>query len=490
MRRLYGTIRLNSLVTRTLLLTLFAVILAQGVATAIWYNQSKQKELQGIQSASESMAGMFASTTNFFQSLPTKYRHIVLNQIRDMGGTRFFVSFNREELIVEPVRETRLKEVSIEAVDRVLNTKLPNAKQILVDFTWPENLRLLKNDIYLADLPRSWAHHTLTLEPLNPPVLVVQIQIAEDEWIYIAALLPAPYVSLDDTILTNEQTVFLVFSTALLLILTFLMMKRQVRPLKRLASAANEMSMDIDQPQLKEEGATELVLATRAFNRMQQRIRRYISDREHLFSAISHDLKTPITRLRLRAELLDDDRKRDKFNRDLDDLEMMVKGALQCVRETDLHENNAFVDLNDLFQVIAEPFNSLSYSSKNAERPLVSIECTNIDPIICKPLAIKRVFTNLIENGVKYGGSAEVSVKDNGDWIVVFIRDTGPGIPEDKMDAVFEPYFRLADDSEGHGLGLGICRSILHAHGGDLLMSNIPTGGLLVEVYIPTDLDV
>ncbi|MGR5488608.1 histidine kinase dimerization/phospho-acceptor domain-containing protein, partial [Vibrio alfacsensis] len=99
-----------------------------------------------------------------------------------------------------------------------------------------------------------------------------------------------------------------------------------------LAKAANEMSMDIDQPPLREAGASELVTATRAFNRMQTRIRQYVSDREHLFSSISHDLKTPITRLRLRAELLDDDVRRDKFNQDLDDLEMMVKGALQCVR--------------------------------------------------------------------------------------------------------------------------------------------------------------
>ena len=321
----------NSLVSRTLGLTLLAVILAQGVATSIWYTESKHKELAGIRDASESMANMFASTVTFFQSLPVRYRHIVLDQIRNMGGTRFFVSFNKEQLIVEPIEDTPLKLASIEAIEGVLQNKLRKAESISVDFSHPDNLRLLKNDIYLHDLPKSWAHHTLTLNPIDPPILVVQIELASHEWVYIAALLPAPYVTLDDTLIGREQILFLIFSTTILLALTYLLVRRQVKPLKRLAKAANEMSMDIEQAPLQEEGASELITATRAFNRMQQRIRRYVADREHLFSAISHDLKTPITRLRLRAELLESDTKREKFNRDLDELEMMVKGgAAMC----------------------------------------------------------------------------------------------------------------------------------------------------------------
>ncbi len=295
-RRIWKRIKPNSLVARTLLLTLLAVVVAQGIATSIWYSQSKNKELEGIQSASASMAGMFASTVNFFQSLPVRYRHIVLDQIRNMGGTRFFVSFNKERLIVEPIADTRLKTTSIAAVKQVLRTKLTKVGEISVDFSRPERLRLLKNDIFLHDLPKSWAHHTLTLDPLNPPVMVVQIELDEGEWLYIAALLPTPYLTLDDTLLGNEQVLFLFFSTSILLVLTYFLMRRQVRPLKNLARAANDMSLGIEQRPLAEEGASELVVATRAFNRMQQRIRRYVSDREHLFSSISHDLKTTITR--------------------------------------------------------------------------------------------------------------------------------------------------------------------------------------------------
>ena len=475
-------IKPNSLVGRTLGLTLLAVILAQGVATSIWYTESKHKELAGIRDASQSMANMFASTVTFFQSLPVRYRHIVLDQIRNMGGTRFFVSFNKEQLVVDPITDTPLKRASIEAIEGVLNSKLTKVESISVDFSHADNLRLLKNDIYLHDLPRSWAHHTLTLDPIDPPILVVQIELTTHEWVYIAALLPAPYVTLDDTLIGREQILFLIFSTTILLALTYLLVRRQVKPLKRLAKAANEMSMDIEQAPLKEEGASELITATRAFNRMQQRIRRYVADREHLFSAISHDLKTPITRLRLRAELLESDAKRDKFNRDLDELEMMVKGALQCVQDTDLHENNTYIDLNELIASIIEPLNH--------SQQRVQFEPQTLEPIVAKPLAMKRVLSNLIDNAVKYGFHAKVDIISTEEWVQVVICDQGPGIPEDKLEAVFEPYYRLAKDDTGHGLGLGICRNILHGHGGDLIIDNLPIKGLRAQVYIPQGLEV
>ncbi|MCK6262013.1 HAMP domain-containing protein [Vibrio sp. ZSDE26] len=472
----------NSLVARTLWLTLLAVIIAQGIATSIWFVESKQKEVEGIHSASSSMATMFASTVTFFQSLPVNYRHIVLDQIRNMGGTRFFVSFNKEKLIVEPIANTRLKVTSVNAVTEVLEKKLNKVTSVSVNFSRPEHLRLLKNDIFLSDLPKSWAHHTLTLEPINPPILVVQIELASNEWLYIAALLPAPYVTLDDTILGREQIIFLLLSTLLLLLLTYLLVKRQVKPLKRLAKAANEMSMDIDQPALQEEGASELVTATRAFNRMQRRIRRYVSDRDHLFSAISHDLKTPITRLRLRAELLESDVKRDKFNKDLDELEIMVKGALQCVRDTDLHENNAQVDISEVIQSVIESHNY--YETKVTFYPI------ELGIIVAKPLAIKRVLTNIIDNAVKYGEHAEVVTTQTEEWIKIIVTDKGNGIPKDKLELVFEPYFRIATDTDGHGLGLGICRNILHGHGGDLIISNQESGGLKAQIYIPRGLEV
>ncbi|HIF9208321.1 TPA: ATP-binding protein [Photobacterium damselae] len=467
----------KSLLARTLWLTLLAVFFAQLISTMIWYSQSKQRDLKGLESTSASMATMFASTVNFFQSLPTEYRHIVLDQLRNMGGTRFFVSFNSEEIRITPIANSELKQAAISTFETVLHDKLPQQDQIKVEFSRPETLHVLKNDILLSDLPKSWAHYTLSLEPLSPPILVVQIQLEHNQWLYIAALLPAPYMMLEDQIMTSHQVFSLLFTTLLLLVFTYLMISKQTKPLKRLANAANALSLDIYQPPIKEEGASEIVTATRAFNRMQLRLMRYIDDREKLFSSISHDLKTPITRLRLRAELIDDESKIEKFNRDLDELEMMVKGALQCVRDTDLHENLVTVDVLDILHHIAEGHNSQQRKVRILEKPIV--------PLMAKPLALKRCFTNLIDNGVKYGERVTVLISDESDALVLIIKDQGEGIPLEQQDAVFEPYYRLAKDKDGHGLGMGIARNIVRAHGGDLTIHNANDGGLEVKVFLP-----
>ena len=161
---------------------------------------------------------------------------------------------------------------------------------------------------------------------------------------------------------------------------------------------------------------------------------------------------------------------------------MMVKGALQAVRDTDLHENNAIIDLNEMMLSVIELHNQ--YQTQVEFEPAV------IEPLVAKPLAIKRVLTNLIDNAVKYGQSAEVDISSDSVWVIVTIQDHGKGIPEDKLELVFEPYFRLATDDQGHGLGLGICRNILHGHGGDLIIRNSSQGGLEAKVYIPRGLEV
>ena len=237
------------------------------------------------------------------------------------------------------------------------------------------------------------------------------------------------------------------------------------------------LGKDIDQPSLKEEGASEIVAATRAFNIMQHRIRRYIDDRERLFSSISHDLKTPITRLRLRVELLDDEAQIAKFNKDLDELELMVKGALQTVKETDIHENLELIDINALLEQMAE--------AMNLHEDLLTIEGHCKWPYRGKLLALKRCIGNLVDNGIKYGHRVRVILMDDEEMLILFIMDEGPGLPEDQFERIFEPYYRLSTDLAGTGLGLGIARNIAHAHGGDLVLENRPQGGLQATLSLP-----
>ncbi|PJG59713.1 two-component sensor histidine kinase [Aeromonas cavernicola] len=463
----------RSLLSRMILLLLLAILLSQTILTGIWMQQIQKRELEGMLSTSRNLAMSAASTVSFFKSLPLQYRHIALDQLRNMGGSRFFVSLNEDEIHIRAIPDSERKTLVLREVQKVLAGKLSDAMTIKVDFSRPDELHVFNNETLLADLPSSWARYALSLEPLNPPILVTQIEIKPGEWLY----LPAPYMTLDDTVMPSNQLRFIALMTVFLCFFTFMLVRWQTRPLRRLAKAAVNLGKDIDQPPLKEEGASEIVAATRAFNIMQHRIRRYIDDRERLFSSISHDLKTPITRLRLRVELLGNEQQIGKFNKDLDELELMVKGALQTVKETDIHENIEQIDINALLEQMAE--------SLNLHDQRLTIEGHCKWPYRGKLLALKRCIGNLFDNGIRYGQRVRVIIMDDAEILTLFIMDEGPGLPPDQFERIFEPYYRLSTDQAGSGLGLGIARNIAHAHGGDLVLENRPQGGLQATLSLP-----
>ncbi|MCM0730981.1 two-component system sensor histidine kinase GtrS [Pseudomonas aeruginosa] len=439
----------RSLLGRMLLLTLLAVLVAQGLSSLFWLSHLRSSQREGLLTSSRSLAYSMAASVSYFRSLPLGYRPLVLDQLRSMGGTRFFVSLNDRPLEMRALPDTPNKQAVLEIVQDVLHQRLGKEVELQVEFVSPDELRLFNGALKLDELPRSWAHYALTLEPVNPPVLVTQIRIGESEWLYIASLMPAPYVSLEPEGLQPQQVLSIVFTSLLLLLFTGLLMHWQSRPLKRLA---------------------------RAFNTMHERIDRYLNERGQLFSAISHDLRTPITRLRLRVELLEDERLQEKFGRDLDELELLVKGALQCVKDTDIHENVESVDLNLLLQHIAEPY---------LADGRVEVVGRAAEPYPGKPLALKRCIGNLLDNALKYGERARLSLEDGPEAVVLHVDDDGPGVPEQRLEQIFEPRFRLSPRGQGYGLGLGIARNIAHTHGGEVSLQNRREGGLRVSLRLP-----
>lgn len=198
-----------------------------------------------------------------------------------------------------------------------------------------------------------------------------------------------------------------------------------------------------------------------------------------MFSAISHDLRTPITRLRLRVELLEDENLQTKFGRDLDELELLVKGALQCVKDTDIHENIEPVDLNHVLECLVEPYVAPNGNGR------VTLDGYALAPYPGKPLALKRCIGNLIDNALKYGQNAHLHIEDDGAEFILHVDDEGPGVPEQRLEQVFEPHFRLAGQQQGYGLGLGIARNIAHSHGGEVSLQNLREGGLRVTLQLP-----
>ena len=253
------------------------------------------------------------------------------------------------------------------------------------------------------------------------------------------------------------------------------------RPLKVLADAADELGRDIHRPPLPEEGPEEVSRAARAFNTMQARLIGYIRDRTRILAAMSHDLKTPITRLRLRSELLDDPQMKEKFTKDLDEMESMVGATLDFLRGLESGEPIRPVDVMALLESLQADVAELGGA--------VTIEGGARTPYPGRPQALKRCLANLLENAVKYGKSARAIVDDRDDSLEIRIQDEGPGLPQVELERVFEPFYRVegsrSRETGGTGLGLTIAKSIAEGHGGRLVLQNRVEGGLEARLMLP-----
>jgi signal transduction histidine kinase len=252
------------------------------------------------------------------------------------------------------------------------------------------------------------------------------------------------------------------------------------RPLSDLARAADSVGRDLRQPKLVERGAREIRNAAHAFNTMQDRMQRYLDSRSRVLAAMSHDLKTPLTRLRLQVEMLDDSAAQVKLGRQLDEMESMVHGALALFRGLDDNEAFTPVDINEMLATLQSEFAEMSAQ--------VLVQGHAARSILGKPQALRRCLTNLIANAIKFGSQATVIVED-GTALVIRIRDEGPGVPNEELERVFEPFYRLESsrnrDTGGSGLGLSIARDVIQAHGGSLILQNLPVRGLEAIVSLP-----
>ena len=215
---------------------------------------------------------------------------------------------------------------------------------------------------------------------------------------------------------------------------------------------------------------------------MQGRLRRFVDDRTRMLAAIGHDLRTPITSLRLRAEFVDDEETKARMLATLDEMQKMVEGTLDFVREEAASEPTRAVDLAALVESTVLDLADLGADVAFADSGRVTLAC--------RPAALRRALRNLIENAVRYGKRCRVHLESSRGEARIVIEDEGPGIPEDDRERVFEPFVRLEDsrsqETGGIGLGLAIARSIVRAHGGDIRLANRPTGGLAVSVVLPS----
>jgi signal transduction histidine kinase len=259
--------------------------------------------------------------------------------------------------------------------------------------------------------------------------------------------------------------------------------RRLTAPLARFVTAAERLGVDGTAAPLAETGPTELRAATRAINRMQERLSRFVEDRTRMVAAIGHDLRTPLTRLRLRVEFVDDPEIQRRILSDLGEMEAMINATLAFARDDAAHEPRVAADLADLLQSLCD-----DRSDAGAEAPYRGPAHLTVT---CRPVALRRALANLIDNAINYGGRAEVALAALADHptVTITINDDGPGIPEAEQEKVFLPFYRLdpsrSRDTGGTGLGLAVARTIIRGHGGDITLANRPQGGLGVTVTLP-----
>lgn len=347
-----------------------------------------------------------------------------------------------------------------------------------------------------ADLPDDPSHSTsgvsvvigalpaladIVRDHLEEDVMVVgrmeiSLQLPDGSWIAVTE--PGREFA---TTLRIRNLFILIVGLGLIAGFSLLAARMIIRPTRRLAVAADRLGRERELTPIPRAGVPELDAIADSFNQMQQRLKRFVDERTHMLAAISHDLRTPLTRLRLFAEFVTDQQQRALVLNDIDEMEQMLRASLAFASDEAHREPHSHVDvaalLISLCDTVSDGGGQVSYEGPDhAELP-------------CQPVAIRRALSNLIDNACKYGEQARVKLSEHADVIEVTIADRGPGIPADQVELAFTPFRRLEGsrnrESGGVGLGLSIARDVVHGHGGSISLESNQPAGLLVRVRLP-----
>ncbi len=316
--------------------------------------------------------------------------------------------------------------------------------------------------------------------PMSHGRLIASLQLADGSPLTIR--LPLPHLPSATTPWAPERALAaLAALVAGVTLLAWIAVRLATRPLTRLAAAAQAIGEDPNRPALDVAGPDEVARATAAFNRMQQRIREHVGERTRILAAISHDLQTPITRLRLRAEMIEDEALRARVQSDLDAMQALAREGLDFARSLDITAPLHAVDLNGLIEALCDDARDMGWT----------VGHSGLAPTPChaQPVALRRALWNLIENGVKFGEHVEIALEERPNGFEIRVRDHGPGIPDAECEKVFEPFYRTESsrnrETGGTGLGLAIARNLLRAQGGDVVLESAPGGGSMAIVSLP-----
>ncbi len=307
-------------------------------------------------------------------------------------------------------------------------------------------------------------------------MLLISVRLDDQSWVNFSTPRLGTVHPLDPKLLALALCIGIV-----IIVIAALLLAWVTRPLRELATAAERFSLDTKPELLDESGPLEVRRAARAFNTMRQRIQRLVAERTQALAAVSHDLRSPITRVRLRAEMLDDVAVRDLIDWDLAEMEEMIDSTLEFLRFGESTEAKRLVNLASIAETAVD-------NAADAGRT-VSYHGADSVTVMGQHLALKRAANNLIGNALKYAQTVRVEIRSLDGFAELVVTDDGPGIPVESLDSVFDPFVRLetsrSKETGGVGLGLTIARSIARAHSGDVILTNNSSGGLLAKLRLP-----
>ena len=317
-------------------------------------------------------------------------------------------------------------------------------------------------------------HDAMMAARAEPVELTLSIRLAGGDWLNVRTMFHRPGLQLPPQALL--PLLLMVVAVALVAWWTA---RRIVGPMRALAVGADRLGRGLDANPLPLTGPSEVRDTTQAFNRMQDRLTRFVAERTHMLAALSHDLRSPLTAMRLRIEMLDETEDSVRLQALVGEMQAMVEATLEFARGVARTEPAATVDLAALLGDLV--------ADVGGDR--ATLAPSPPTPATVRPHGLNRALRNLIDNAVRYGGTADVRVTQEPGFAVITVADTGPGLPEDQLEAVFEPFVRLEAsrnrDTGGVGLGLAIARTIIQAHGGTVRLRNRPGGGLCAIVRLP-----
>jgi signal transduction histidine kinase len=442
----------RSLVGRLGVLLVAALVVAQAIAVAIFMSETSRVR-RAVARTQE--VDRMATLVRVIDAAPTSSRHDIVQAFG--SRTRHYWTSN-SPLVASTAMGEQEQQIA-RRLGRLTRNRAHDPRIALVE----------RNDDPGDDL----APDRLLL----PHALDVSVRLADGVWLNGETPLRMQILPW-----ANVWLYMLAGSVAVVIAAVVFAVRFIVRPLTALAEAADRVGRGEAAEPLAVMGPSEVARTVNAFNVMQQRLSRFVGDRLAMLAAISHDLRTPITAARIRAEMIDDVEVKDAIVRSLNEMQYITDTTLSFARDETVSEEPRTIDLASLVEAVAD---DLAATGQN-----IAVAGRDHLPYRCRPALLRRALTNLMSNAAKYGKRAYIAVELTPEHACITIDDEGPGLPHNQLEKVFEPFVRIdqsrSSATGGIGLGLSIARTIVRAHGGEVTLKNVP-GGLRAEVVLPRE---